>query len=284
MDNNIITNLKNSIINKATSLVSSHNNNSTAHADMRILLNAKIDKSSTEGLVKNDGSIDTNTYLTSQDLTNYEITTNKGSASVDKMGKFYIETTNNKTNVYYVKEDYNSRGHIYFVTSEYTHYEEIHGENLDTTKYYYYLQDDNGTWKIKGQLVHNGSGVWNMTNDSQLISSFHYATILISDNDLEISNYNSTYVKDLDLDPSTYTILEDTFLPYNDFYFGACGYIWHKLDDDILDELDISGKEDNANKTTTLSSSSTNTQYPSAKCVYDYIDEVIGEAIDYINR
>ena len=70
----------------------------------------------------------------------------------------------------------------------------------------------------------------------------------------------------------------------SDFYFGACGYIWHKLDDDILDELDISGKEDNANKTTTLSSSSTNTQYPSAKCVYDYIDEVIGEAIDYINR
>lgn len=85
-------------------------------------------------------------------------------------------------------------------------------------------------------------------------------------------------------------------------------YSWHKLDTDILDNLsiswnditskpsipsktsdltndgdgtnafltqhqDISGKEDTSNKVTSISSSSTDTQYPSAKCVYDAIGD-----------
>jgi hypothetical protein len=37
---------------------------------------------------------------------------------------------------------------------------------------------------------------------------------------------------------------------------------------------DISGKEDKTNKVTSISSSSTDTQYPSAKCVYDMIGDV----------
>lgn len=37
---------------------------------------------------------------------------------------------------------------------------------------------------------------------------------------------------------------------------------------------DISGKEDVSNKVTSLSSSSTDTQYPSAKCVYDLIGDI----------
>lgn len=42
--------------------VSNHNKNSNAH---KSLFENKISKSSTTGLVKNDGSIDTSTYLTS---------------------------------------------------------------------------------------------------------------------------------------------------------------------------------------------------------------------------
>ena len=38
--------------------------------------------------------------------------------------------------------------------------------------------------------------------------------------------------------------------------------------------------EKKSNKVTSLSSSSTDTQYPSAKCIYD----LIGDAIDYINQ
>lgn len=37
---------------------------------------------------------------------------------------------------------------------------------------------------------------------------------------------------------------------------------------------DVSGKEDKSNKVTSLSASSTDTQYPSAKCVYDLIGDV----------
>lgn len=50
-------------------------------------LGEKISKSNTAGLVKNDGSIDTNTYLTSASLTGYEQTTNKTSS--------WNSTTNN---------------------------------------------------------------------------------------------------------------------------------------------------------------------------------------------
>ena len=69
-----ITSLSNSI----KSLITTHNNDSTAHNDIRTNLNNKIDKSITSGLVKNDGTIDTNTYLTShQDITGKENISNK---------------------------------------------------------------------------------------------------------------------------------------------------------------------------------------------------------------
>lgn len=42
--------------------------------------------------------------------------------------------------------------------------------------------------------------------------------------------------------------------------------------------------EQKSNKVTSLSSSSTDTEYPSARCVYDFVDDVIGDAIAYINQ
>jgi hypothetical protein len=44
--------------------------------------------------------------------------------------------------------------------------------------------------------------------------------------------------------------------------------------------LEAQGKEDNSNKVTSISSSSTNDQYPSAKAVYDYIDDLIGDIVE----
>lgn len=38
--------------------------------------------------------------------------------------------------------------------------------------------------------------------------------------------------------------------------------------------IDVSTKEDKSNKVTSLSSSSTDTQYPSAKCVYDLLGDI----------
>ena len=39
-------------------------------------------------------------------------------------------------------------------------------------------------------------------------------------------------------------------------------------------KVNISGKEDKSNKVTSISSSSTDTQYPSAKCVYDLVGDI----------
>jgi hypothetical protein len=50
---------------------------------------------------------------------------------------------------------------------------------------------------------------------------------------------------------------------------------------------DISGKEDKSNKVTSISSSSTDTQYPSALSVYNYVDEIVGDIntlLDTLNR
>jgi hypothetical protein len=51
-----------------------------------------------------------------------------------------------------------------------------------------------------------------------------------------------------------------------------------KTEDNTL----LGGKEDKTNKVTSLSSSSTDTQYPSAKCVYDIVGD-INTALDLIN-
>ena len=57
--------LANAIANRITSLISVHNADSSAHST---ILTNYIQKSSTSGLVKNDGSIDSNDYVTSQEL------------------------------------------------------------------------------------------------------------------------------------------------------------------------------------------------------------------------
>ena len=47
-----------------------------------------------------------------------------------------------------------------------------------------------------------------------------------------------------------------------------------KADTALQSHQDITGKEDKTNKVTSLSSQSTDTQYPSAKCVYDLIGDI----------
>ncbi len=49
-----------------------------------------------------------------------------------------------------------------------------------------------------------------------------------------------------------------------------------KADTALQSHQDISGKEDKTNKVISISSSSTDNQYASAKCVYDYIEAKTG--------
>ena len=59
--------LANAIADKITSLITAHNADSSAHST---ILTNYIQKSSVTGFVKNDGRIDSNEYVTSQDLYN----------------------------------------------------------------------------------------------------------------------------------------------------------------------------------------------------------------------
>ena len=47
------------------------------------------------------------------------------------------------------------------------------------------------------------------------------------------------------------------------------------------DDAGLSAKEDIINKVTSISSTSTNLQYPSAKAVYDYIQSLDGNGVTY---
>lgn len=79
-------------------------------------------------------------------------------------------------------------------------------------------------------------------------------------------------------------------LPYPTDYTGIADVPeWLKdLADATEDALDntntlLNAKENTSNKVTSLSSSSTDTQYPSAKCVYDLVGDI--ETLLYnINR
>lgn len=60
---------------------------------------------------------------------------------------------------------------------------------------------------------------------------------------------------------------------------------WGNIQGDISDQTDLqeslNDKEDKSNKVTSISSSSTNTQYPSAKCIYDeFTTQVIDKTQD----
>ena len=77
--------LANAIANRITSLISVHNADSSAHST---ILTNYIQKSSTSGLVKNDGSIDSNEYVTSQELhknipINYVVTSTDNTLTED---------------------------------------------------------------------------------------------------------------------------------------------------------------------------------------------------------
>ena len=74
-----------------------------------------------------------------------------------------------------------------------------------------------------------------------------------------------------------YPVDEDTLTVANDkLAIKGNGVTWAKLATTVQDIIDE--KEVASNKVTSVSASSTNTQYPSAKCIYD----LIGDINDYI--
>ena len=61
-------------------------------------------------------------------------------------------------------------------------------------------------------------------------------------------------------------------------------YVWQQIN--VQPHQSLSGYQTTSNLVTTLSAQSTHSQYPSAKCVYDFVDNAIGNAesdLDAIN-
>ena len=91
--------------------------------------------------------------------------------------------------------------------------------------------------------------------------------------DLWISGIESTSV------PYTYTTDEAVTTALSTNGYVQVGY--YKLSALETQKVDLTNYEQNTNKTTTISSSSTNAQYPSAKAVYDYIQSLDGDEVSY---
>lgn len=105
--------LANAIADKITSLITVHNSDSSAHST---ILTNYIQKSSTTGLVKNDGSIDSNEYVTSQELyenipINYVVTSTDSTSTED-------------VSTFIVGKEY------YFVIRAFQGFEEIYIDNI----------------------------------------------------------------------------------------------------------------------------------------------------------
>jgi len=81
-------------------------------------------------------------------------------------------------------------------------------------------------------------------------------------------------IGDTEIDLSNYIAKDNTtaYTPTGDYEPSTKKYV-----DDAVANIDVSGKEDKTNKTTTVTSSSTDTQYASAKAVYDYVEGRLGD-------
>lgn len=96
------------------------------------------------------------------------------------------------------------------------------------------------------------------TNVSELNNDVGYLT---TETDPTVSSWAKQPSKPIYTASEVGALPDDTFIPEKTSDLTN--------DSGFITSTDITGKEDKSNKVTSISSSSTNTQYPSAKCVYD---------------
>ena len=194
-----------------------------------------VHTSSTSGLMKNDGSVDTNTYLTShQDI----------SGKADKV--------TSATNGNFAALD--SNGNLTDSGHKHSDYLTSH-QDLSN-----YVQKSNTT----GLLKNDGSVDTNTYLTSAPVTSVNGQTGAVS-----LSIPTESTVSGWGFTKNAGTI---TGVTMNGASKGTSGVV--DLGTVITAHQDISGKENTSNKVTSLSSSSTDTEYPSAKCVYDLVGDI----------
>ena len=203
--------------------------------DIETSLNNKVDKEVGKGLSTNDF---TNAYKDQVD-TNKESIDDINEELENKVDKIQGKglSTNDFTNAYKDKIDTNAED---IDDLEEGKVDKVAGKGLSTNDYDNTAKDivDNVTANL-GNKVDKVSGKGLSTNDFTNADKTKLDGI---ESGAEVNVIEDIKVDNVSLTPTNKSV-----------------------------NIDLSGKENVSNKTTTLSSDSTDTQYPSAKCVYDKV-------------
>ena len=225
--------------------------NVEAYLDTKVILSEKVDKIAGKGLSTNDF---TNTYKNSVDSNTIARHTHTNKTVLDGIVSSDITNWNGKQN-----ETDNS---------------------LNTT---------NKT--ITGAI----NEVYSIARGAnQAVSYSNYQAMITAFNSLANDIYNvgqnvmivtlnvpDLWISGIESTSSTYTYTTDETFTTE---LSTNGYVqvgYYKLSALETQKVDLTNYEQNTNKTTTISSSSTNAQYPSAKAVYDYIQSLDGDEVSY---
>ena len=202
-----------------------------------------IQKSQISGLVKNDGTIDTTPYLSSLPIHNHDdryYTESEMDDLLDEkldVGDAFSGSYNDLTNVPMV---FTPDNHKHIASDIDYYYEEGGYAQYDTLPDY--LSSLNTRINGKQDSLVSGTNIKTINNQS-----------LLGNGNISIQGGGTG----VDISTSWGDPTSDSKVPSE------------KLTKDSLD-----GKENLSNKVTSISPSSTDTQYPSAKCVYDNLNSV----------
>lgn len=285
-DNNFTNNLKNKldgIESEATKTIvdSSITNTSTNPVESKVIynaLNSKLD-TSLKGSANGIAELDSNGKILESQLPSYVDDVLDGyyynnnfyedSAHTElitgESGKIYIDLATNKT--------YRWGGSTYVLISETI----TLGETSSTA-----YRGDRGKIAYEHSLITSGNphnvtksniGLENVENKSSATIRGEITSSNVT-NALGYTPYDSS-------NPNGYTSNAGTItgIKMNGSTKGTSGIV--DLGTVITSHQDITGKENTSNKVTSISSSSTDTEYPSAKAVYDYIQSLDGDEVYY---
>ena len=318
-------------------------------------LDEKISKSNISGLIKNDGTVDTNIYISASDecgtFTELQtIINNASSGDTIILNKDYKNSGNEDYIIIKKTIKIVGNGHIidgensnkrifsisnapqqtisvtvedlYFINAEQDG-AIVHNSGELIINHCYFINNQSNTtggavytsrniktyindsifinnkaypdnWKTYGGAIYksaNGTGtIRNCTfiNNSSLGGTYSY--------DGEVENYDGDGGAIWLDENNNVNIIDCTFINNNatnggaifsidsDFKVYNCTFenstLYNVINTEYITEhQDISGKENISNKTNDITSSSTNTQYPSAKSVYDLVSALSGSGI-----
>lgn len=217
----------------------------------QIDLSNYVQKSQTSGLIKNDGTIDTNTYLTSAPVTSVN-------------GQTGAVTITIPANTSDLNNDSN------FISTSSTAGLVKNDGTIDTNTYL--------TSSALSGYVQTSSTTGLIKNDGSIDTNTYLTSAPVT----SVNGQTGAVTLSIPSAPGTLDTTATTAQSTSSSEALSGSVTLHKVAktgtySDLIGKPtipDVTGKEDTTNKVTSLSSASTDTQYPSAKCVYDLVGDI----------